>query len=49
MSIDRRRFLTISAASLSGALLAACDRALTLERGQVPGSERTLQVQETGR
>jgi DMSO/TMAO reductase YedYZ molybdopterin-dependent catalytic subunit len=26
MSIDRRRFLTISAASLSGAVLAACDK-----------------------
>ena len=36
-------------ATHSPALLAACDRALTLERGQLPGSERTLQVQETGR
>jgi DMSO/TMAO reductase YedYZ molybdopterin-dependent catalytic subunit len=26
MSMDRRRFLTVSAASLSGALLAACDK-----------------------
>ena len=26
MSVDRRRFLTVSAATLSGALLAACDR-----------------------
>lgn len=26
MNIDRRRFLTVSAASLSGALLSACDR-----------------------
>jgi DMSO/TMAO reductase YedYZ molybdopterin-dependent catalytic subunit len=41
MSIDRRRFLTLSAATVSGALLAACDKNPRSAAGLLALAERS--------
>jgi DMSO/TMAO reductase YedYZ molybdopterin-dependent catalytic subunit len=48
MTLDRRRFLTITAASLSGAILSACDANPEKAQGILADAERTNEGLERG-